>query len=41
MVGIGGGLVIVPLLLTIGVPPLVTSATGGFTVLFTSFLSLT
>jgi uncharacterized membrane protein YfcA len=41
MVGIGGGLVIVPLLLTIEVPTLVTSATGGFTVLFSSFLSLT
>jgi len=41
MVGIGGGLVIVPLLLTVGVSPMETSATGGFTVLFSSFLSLT
>eukprot|EP01017_Pseudomicrothorax_dubius_P050714 TRINITY_DN9643_c0_g1_i3.p1 TRINITY_DN9643_c0_g1~~TRINITY_DN9643_c0_g1_i3.p1 ORF type:complete len:502 (-),score=100.20 TRINITY_DN9643_c0_g1_i3:43-1548(-) len=38
--GIGGGLVMSPLLLEIGLPPEFASKTSGFTVIFTSFLSV-
>ena len=41
MVGIGGGLVVLPILLNIGVPSLQTAATVGFIVLYSSALSLT
>ncbi len=40
LLGIGGGLVIVPLLLEIGLYPLMVSTTSSFCVLFTSSLNI-
>jgi len=40
MLGIGGGMVINPLLLELGLKPTVVASTTGFTILFTSSLSL-
>ena len=40
MLGIGGGMVINPLLLELGMKPTVVASTTGFTILFTSSLSL-
>lgn len=40
MTGIGGGLIILPILLTLGVPALQVAATTGFIVMFSSCLSL-
>ena len=40
MVGIGGGLIILPILLSFGVPALQVAATTGFIVMFSSCLSL-
>jgi len=40
MVGIGGGLIILPILLSLGVPPLQVASTTGFIVMFSSCLSL-
>ncbi len=40
LLGIGGGLVIVPLLLEIGLYPLQVSTTSSFAVLFTSTLNI-
>ena len=40
MLGIGGGMVINPLLLELGLKPTVVASTSGFTILFTSSLSL-
>ena len=40
MLGIGGGMVINPLLLHLGLKPTVVASTSGFTILFTSSLSL-
>jgi len=40
LLGIGGGMVINPLLLELGMKPTVVASTTGFTILFTSSLSL-
>jgi len=40
LLGIGGGLVIVPLLLELGLFPLMVSTTSSFCVLFTSSLNI-
>jgi len=40
LLGIGGGLVIVPLLLEIGLYPLMVSTTSSFCILFTSSLNI-
>ena len=40
MLGIGGGMVINPLLLELGMKASVVASTTGFTILFTSSLSL-